>query len=55
VDDALLVRRLERFGDLAGDGESLVERRARASAARRGFALDSSMTRARTPLDSSRP
>jgi hypothetical protein len=41
VDDALVVRRLERVGDLACDGEGFFERRRSESQPRReGFAFD---------------
>ena len=41
MDDALLVRRLQRFGDLLRDRQRLVERdRLRARSAARGLTLD---------------
>ena len=53
MDDALLVRRFERLGDLLRDGQRLVDRdrpRARCAAARSSPST-SSITSARTPLD----
>ena len=58
VDDALLVRRFERLGDLPGDGERLGESGSgpRADAARPASALRRApCTSARTPSPSSRP
>ena len=41
MDDALLVRRFERFGDLSGDRQRLVDRhRPLRNAVRQGRALD---------------
>ena len=57
MDDALLVRGFERLGDLPRDRQRLVERRrGRARCAReRSSPSTSSITSARTPLDSSMP
>ena len=56
MDDALLMRRFERVGDLPGDWQRFVEQdRAPRNALGEISPSTSSMTRARTPPDSSSP
>ena len=56
MDDALLVRRLERFGDLPRDRQCLIDRnRALRDPVGERRPLDQPMTSARTPSASSTP
>ena len=56
MDDAQLVRRFERLGDLPGDRQRLLDRdRSTSNALRESSPSTSSITRACTPADFSKP